>query len=113
MAAGSDPRRGYQKNVDDVRESPALRLVEMMTRAGQRRLLYVSEIPNMREHPALYGRRSIPWAAETLTSYQAAVIVTDHDNVDYEGLVASLPLIIDTRNVCDRRGIKDAKIVKA
>ncbi len=41
------------------------------------------------------------------------MIVTDHDKVDYESLVASLPLIIDTRNVCDRKGIKDAKIVKA
>ena len=106
----------YKKNVDDVRESPALRLMEMVEARGATADFfdpYVAEIPNMREHPALFGRRSIPWGAETLKSYHAAVIVTDHDNVDYESLVASLPLIIDTRNVCDRKGIKDAKIVKA
>lgn len=48
-----------------------------------------------------------------MTNYHAAVIVTDHDNVDYRGLVASLPLVVDSRNVCDRKGIKDPKIVKA
>ena len=106
----------YKKNVGDVRESPALRLIEMLEARGAKTDFfdpYVPEIPNMREHPGLHGRRSIAWGVAALKGYHAALIVTDHDEVDYAAVVAELPLVVDSRNVCERKGIRDAKVVKA
>jgi len=106
----------YKKNVEDIRESPALRLIEMLEARGARVDFYdpyVAEIPATREHPALQGRRSIAWAPEALAGYHAGLIVTDHDEVDYATLVARLPLVVDSRNACERHGIKDEKVVKA
>ena len=82
----------YKKNVDDIRESPSLRLIEMLEARGARTDYYdpyVTEIPTTREHAELRGRRSIAWRPTdwrpgALGAYHAAVIVTDHDDVDYE-----------------------------
>jgi UDP-N-acetyl-D-glucosamine dehydrogenase len=106
----------YKKNVDDIRESPALRLIEMLEQRGARTEFfdpYVAEIPATREHAELRGRRSIRWDPAALEGYHAALIVTDHDNVDYATLVARLNLVVDSRNVCERKGIRDGKVVKA
>ena len=43
----------------------------------------------------------------------AALIVTDHDGVDYAGLCAAMPLVVDTRDACGRRGLRGVGIVKA
>ena len=45
--------------------------------------------------------------------YDAALIATDHDPVDYKMLVESSRLVVDTRNVCERYGIRSDKIAKA
>jgi UDP-N-acetyl-D-glucosamine dehydrogenase len=110
----------YKKNVEDIRESPALRLIEMLEARGARVDFfdpYVAEIPPTREHAGLRGRRSISWSAvgapEALAGYHAGVIVTDHDEVDYATLVARLPLVVDSRNACERKGIRDEKVIKA
>jgi UDP-N-acetyl-D-glucosamine dehydrogenase len=106
----------YKRNVDDIRESPSLRLIEMLEARGAKADYfdpYVTEIPATREHAELRGRRSIDWRPEALGAFHAAVIVTDHDDVDYGTLVAKLPLIVDSRNVCERKGIRDGRIVKA
>ena len=69
------------------------------------------ELPGLPEHAALAGRRSLPWA-EAL-GCDAALIVTDHEGVDYAGLCAALPLVVDTRDACARRGLRGPGIVKA
>ncbi|KQT50295.1 UDP-N-acetyl-D-glucosamine dehydrogenase [Methylobacterium sp. Leaf456] len=106
----------YKRNVDDIRESPALRLIELLDRAGARVDYFdplVPEIPPTREHGSLQGRRSVPWPGEGLSRYHAALIVTDHDGIDYAGLVSACPLVVDTRNVCERHGLTAPHIVKA
>ena len=57
--------------------------------------------------------RSIEWTPENLETYDAAMICTDHDGVDYETLVRSCPLVVDTRNAI--RDVENARerIVKA
>jgi UDP-N-acetyl-D-glucosamine dehydrogenase len=55
----------------------------------------------------------VPLTADTAGSFDAAIICTDHDPVDYRLLVAHCPLIIDTRNACARRGLSAAHVVKA
>jgi UDP-N-acetyl-D-glucosamine dehydrogenase len=74
---------------------------------------YIPEIPKTREHPGFSGRRSIAFEAAFLTGYDAALIATDHDEVDYELLVDRSRLVIDTRNICGRRGLRSQKVVKA
>ena len=106
----------YKKNVDDVRESPSLRLMEMLEARGAQVDFYdpfAAEVPNMREHPTLRGRRSIAWSATAIAGYQAALISTDHDDVDYQLLADTVPLVLDTRNVCVRKGVAGGNIVKA
>ncbi|WP_434625677.1 nucleotide sugar dehydrogenase [Azospirillum sp. B2RO_4] len=91
----------YKKNVDDSRESPGLRLMEMLLERGaavEYHDPFIPVLPVTREHAALAGRRSVEWTAERLAGFDAAVIVTDHDGIDYHSLAAHCPLVVDTRN---------------
>jgi UDP-N-acetyl-D-glucosamine dehydrogenase len=101
----------YKKNVDDMRESPALAIMRLLETQGCRLSYYdpwIPEIPETREHLEFAGRKSIPWEPERfMERFDAALIVTDHDVVDYEQLVSSVDLVVDTRNatrkIVDRR----------
>lgn len=106
----------YKKNVPDIRESPSLRLMELIERRGGSAEYfdpYVPEIPSTREYAELKGRRSIDWDKAALKSFDAVVIATDHDNVDYDAISRFAPLIVDTRNIFARKGISSDVIVKA
>ena len=74
---------------------------------------YIPEIKTAREHAELSGMRSIEWSVENLEAYDAALICTDHDSVDYEALVQCCPLVVDTRNATKDIEINREKIVKA
>jgi UDP-N-acetyl-D-glucosamine dehydrogenase len=108
----------YKKNVEDCRESPALRLIELIEQRGAAVDYYdpfVPAMPEMRRYPAFKERRSVAWDRAALSSYDACVICTDHDRIDYAELTAASRLVVDTRNAT--RQITDAaerrKIVKA
>jgi UDP-N-acetyl-D-glucosamine dehydrogenase len=91
----------YKKNIDDMRESPALIIMELLEARGARLAYHDSflpVIPPSREHGAFAGRCSIALTAETIGTFDAVLIVTDHDDVDYDQLVAAAPLVVDTRN---------------
>lgn len=106
----------YKKNVDDTRESPALTIIELMEERGAAVDYYdpyVAEIPKTREHAPLAGRQSVAWSRETLASYDAAFICTDHDDVDYAELVAHSRLVVDTRNATRDVAEHRERIVKA
>lgn len=95
----------YKKNVDDLRESPTLLIADILQKR-QAHVDYhdpfIDEIHRMRAHENLTGLRSVPWTEESLKSYDAAIICTDHDDVDYEFLVHHTKLVIDTRNATHR-----------
>ena len=108
----------YKKNVEDVRESPAFKLIELLEKRGAKTEFYdphVQRIPNTREHPNLAGRPSIKWEKSTLQGLRIPVflIATDHDDVDYIALGNAAKLIIDTRNACGRAGVCRDNVVKA
>ncbi len=106
----------YKKNVDDMRESPSLRIIEMLEHLGAQVDFYDSYIPVIppsREHAPLAGRKSVTFDAQTLKQYDAAFIATDHDDVDYQFLADNVPLVVDTRNICERQGVTGNKVVKA
>jgi UDP-N-acetyl-D-glucosamine dehydrogenase len=106
----------YKKNVDDLRESPTLKIMELLEAKGARVAYhdpFVPEVPRSREHPEFAGRRSVVLTPSALSETDAVLICTDHDGVDYRLVVEHCPLIIDTRNACAHAGIDDAKIVKS
>lgn len=107
----------YKRNVDDLRESPALRIFQQLESAGAVVHFYdpwVPTIPETREFSHLAGRKSIAWQPETFSeSFDAAIVVTDHDNVDYAALARTLDLIVDTRNATRNVVIGRDRIVKA
>ncbi|HEV7256388.1 MAG TPA: nucleotide sugar dehydrogenase [Bosea sp. (in: a-proteobacteria)] len=106
----------YKKNVDDMRESPSLRLIELFEQRGASvdyHDPHVPVIPPTREHAALAGRRSVGIAAGVVAEYDALLIATDHDVVDYKALVAEAKLVVDTRNACARSGALADNVAKA
>lgn len=91
----------YKSDVDDMRESPSFALLDGFARLGAHVDYHDPHIPEIgptREHAAWQGRQSIPWSAETLQTYHAAVISTHHKGFDLPALANAVPLIIDTRN---------------
>jgi UDP-N-acetyl-D-glucosamine dehydrogenase len=91
----------YKKNVGDMRESPALVIMEGLDQGGAKVDYYdpfFAVIPTTRRHAALAGKASIPFETYLLARYDAVVIVTDHDCIDYETLLRFSKLIVDTRN---------------
>jgi UDP-N-acetyl-D-glucosamine dehydrogenase len=106
----------YKKNVEDIRESPAFKLMEFIEKHGGKVDYYDPYVPKIhgtREHPEFRGRRSIGWSEKRIAGYDACVICTDHDAVDYAGLVRASKLVIDTRNATKNVKRGRAKIVKA
>ena len=106
----------YKKNVGDIRESPGLTLIRLLEERGARVDYLDPHVPVItmtREHPEYAGRASVEAGPDRFASYDLALIAADHDAIDYAALVAASPLVIDTRNACERRGVKSEKVVKA
>ena len=85
----------YKKNVPDIRESPSLRLIELIEERGGRAEFHdphVDEIPVTREYMAFKGRRSVELNAKTLETFDAVVVATDHDAIDYRTIADNAPL---------------------
>ncbi|KIX11403.1 nucleotide sugar dehydrogenase [Dethiosulfatarculus sandiegensis] len=104
----------YKKNVDDMRESPALVLTKLLLKAGAEVCYhdpYIPVLPHTREFQL--DMTSVPLTPENLTKMDAVLIVTDHDNVDYQLVVNHSALVVDTRNALDRLNEKSKNIVKA
>jgi UDP-N-acetyl-D-glucosamine dehydrogenase len=62
---------------------------------------------------ALAGRKGVELNAATLAQYDAVLIATDHDDVDYKMIVDNAKLVVDTRNACERAGLTGGNIVKS
>jgi UDP-N-acetyl-D-glucosamine dehydrogenase len=106
----------YKKNVPDIRESPSLKLIELIEERGGQAAFhdpFVPRIPRTRAYGALMGRASVPLTKDAVAGFDAVLIATDHDGVDYAALAEWAPLLVDTRNVFARNGITSDKIVKA
>lgn len=90
----------YKKNVDDMRESPSVEIMELLRDAGAE-LAYsdphVPVFPKMREHN--FNLSSVPLSPETIASYDAVVLTTDHAKFDYDMICANAQVIIDSRGV--------------
>lgn len=105
----------YKKNVDDMRETPALKLIDLLEAAGATidyHDTWIPIIPTTREHPEYAGRKSVDLNPKAIASYDAVLIVTDHDDVDYDMIVKNAKLVVDTRNAAANVSNRD-NVVKA
>jgi UDP-N-acetyl-D-glucosamine dehydrogenase len=92
----------YKKDIDDPRESPAFEVIHQLLELGARIDYHDPHIPvapRMRSWPDLPAMESRPLTPESLASYDAAVLVTDHAAVDYELVARHARLVVDTRGV--------------
>jgi UDP-N-acetyl-D-glucosamine dehydrogenase len=90
----------YKRNVDDMRESPSVEIMELLRAAGAEVAYcdpHVPVFPRMRGHS--FELASIALTPETLAGFDAVVLATDHDAFDYPLIAANAPLIIDSRGV--------------
>lgn len=90
----------YKKNVDDMRESPSVQVMELLRDAGAEIAYsdpHVPVFPKMREHK--FDLSSVTLTPETIASYDAVVLTTDHAKFDYDTISANAQVVIDTRGV--------------
>ena len=102
----------YKKNVDDMRESPSVKLMELLQEKGA--VVHYSDphvpvFPKMREH--CFDLESVELSSETIGQYDCLLLATDHDKFDYEMIAKNASLIIDTRGKYKKTDLKN--IVKA
>lgn len=90
----------YKKDVDDMRESPSVEVMELLRSAGAKVDYsdpHVPVFPKMREHR--FDLSSVSLTPDTLASYDAIILATDHAKFDYEMIRENAQLIIDSRGV--------------
>jgi len=94
----------YKKDVDDLRESPSLKLLELLTQKGALVDYNDPYFPAMfkMRHYDFSDKRSVELTPANLAAYDCVLIATDHTSYDYEAIVRSAKLVVDTRNATRR-----------
>ena len=103
----------YKKDVDDLRESPSLKILELLTARGAKidyNDPYFPEIQKLR-HYNFEGMKSVQLDPKMLAGYDCALIATDHTSYDYPMIVESSQLVIDSRNATRRIARHRNKII--
>ncbi|MBN1694606.1 nucleotide sugar dehydrogenase [candidate division WOR-3 bacterium] len=102
----------YKRNIDDSRESPGIKIIELLQEGGAEVSYYDPHIPqiyDMRQTDLVMS--SVKLTEELLKEQDAVIIVTAHSNIDYKNIVDNSSVVIDTRNALS--GIKSSKIFRA
>ena len=94
----------YKKDVDDLRESPSLKIMQLLQQSGAHVDYNDPYFPQMHKmrHYNFEHMKSVPVSKDTLVHYDAAIIATDHSSYDYHAIVDGSKLVIDTRNATRR-----------
>ncbi len=104
----------YKQDVDDMRESPALRVISLLKERMAEVDYHDPYVPELQPgHGFPHTMRSVPLSAEVLASYDAVLILTNHSNIDYLQVVEHAQLVIDTRNATRRVTAQREKITRA
>jgi len=105
----------YKNDIDDLRESPALTLLQLLKKKKAKVSYhdnYIPVIPDTREFSEFKGMKSVPLTKKNLSSSDIVLIITNHSYIDFKKVGESSKLIVDTRNAM--KGIKSkSKIIKA
>ena len=103
----------YKKDVDDIRESPAVKIITLLKEKGAQVIYhdpYIPEIKGMRKYPGLI-MKAVELEEETLQGVDCVLLVTDHSCYDYGWILDNSTLIVDTRNAF--KDYRSPKIYKA
>jgi len=106
----------YKANVEDDRESPSYRLLDVLAARGADVAYHDPHVPIIRptrEHPHWTGTKSVKWNRRTIAAFDAVLIATAHGAVNYQELAEWARLIVDTRNVMAGIKTADGKVWKA
>ncbi len=106
----------YKPDVDDDRESPTYRLMDLFDSMGAQVSYYDPYVPvikDSREHSHWAGLQSVEWDRETIESFDVVVISTNHTDIDYQQLSDWNDLIVDTRNSMKHITAKNGHVWKA
>ena len=106
----------YKPNVDDERQSPSYTLMNLLKARGAEAAYYDPYVPVIRptrEHPHWAGTCSVNWNRQTLEGFDAAIIATNHQAVNYQELADWSPCIVDTRNAMAAVKTKPGQVWKA
>jgi len=95
----------YKPDIGDTRESPAIKLIELLRRAGAELSYHDPFVPELPEA----GLTSVELDAE---AYDCVVVVTGHSQIDYDGLVDRSHVVVDLRNATGRKGTESEKVWK-
>ncbi len=104
----------YKPNVDDVRETPAAEIIDLLEDIGADVSYHdplVPRFPHMRRHKR--DMQSVEITPAALRSFDCVIIVTNHDVVDYRAIATHANLVVDTRNAMRNLNGLGARIVKA
>lgn len=107
----------YKPDVDDLRESPTFKLMDLLKDYGANISYYDHYIPEIwptREHDEWTGLKTVGWNKETISGFDAVIISTNHSDINYQELVDWSNIIIDTRNALKHiKGNTENQIWKA
>jgi UDP-N-acetyl-D-glucosamine dehydrogenase len=93
----------YKADIDDVRESPAEKIIALLNKAGADVAYHDPHVPEFG------GMRSVDYEPD---SYDAVVVITAHSAIDYDDLVERAQLVVDLRNATGRNGTGNGKVWK-
>jgi UDP-N-acetyl-D-glucosamine dehydrogenase len=99
----------YKRDIDDIRESPALDVIRLLEERGAEVTYHDPFIPSFTEDGR--ARQGVALTAEVLSQSDAVVIVTDHSTINYQFVVDHAPVVVDTRNATARVTRPRARIV--
>ncbi len=105
----------YKKDVDDQRESPALKIIDLLKKCGANVTYndpYIPICKGFRKYPYMY-MTSVDITEEVLKGCDLVILITDHSIYDYAFIEKHASLILDTRNAFYYHGITSKKIYKA
>jgi UDP-N-acetyl-D-glucosamine dehydrogenase len=103
----------YKKDVDDLRESPTLKIMQLLIEQGAKVEYNDPYFPEMMKlrHYDYSGMKSVDLTPANLATYDCVVVATDHSNYDYPAIVEAAQLVVDTRNATRRIARHRGKIV--
>jgi len=89
----------YKKNISDTRESPAIEIMQILRSKGAEVAYHDPYVPTFGNMKSMDLKKALDWT-------DVVMITTDHDNVNYELIAENAEIIVDTRNVIRRKGLK-------
>jgi UDP-N-acetyl-D-glucosamine dehydrogenase len=104
----------YKKDIDDMRESPALDVIRMLEEQGAKVSYHDPHVASFREDG--HQHHSVELSDSELAAADAVVIITDHSSIDYQRVVDLSRVVVDTRNATaglSRRGTPSAGMKSA